>query len=107
MGAKIFSYPRETGLPIGGKGFNKYVMLEVHYNNPKLIKDIVDSSGIEFVITNHVRTFDAGIIELGLKYSEKMAIPGNQVKAFLFQIHFLSKYLSNLKSVDISDNRTI
>lgn len=89
MGAKIFSYPTETGLPIGGKNFNKYVMLEVHYNNPKLIGNIIDSSGIEFVITNRLRSFDAGIIELGLKYSEKMAIPGNQVNALVFNFRFL------------------
>lgn len=38
MGAKEFSYPKEAGLPIGGPDFNQYVMLEVHYNNPGLLK---------------------------------------------------------------------
>lgn len=33
---RIFS--QEAGLPIGGPDFNGYVMLEVHYNNPGLIK---------------------------------------------------------------------
>ena len=28
------SYPEEAGSPIGGKNFSRYVMLEVHYNNP-------------------------------------------------------------------------
>ncbi|GJQ79982.1 Tbh, partial [Trypoxylus dichotomus] len=36
MGATAFTYPEEAGLPIGGPDFNKYIMLEVHYNNPKL-----------------------------------------------------------------------
>lgn len=36
MGAPPFVYPEEAGLPIGGPKSNKYVMLEVHYNNPEL-----------------------------------------------------------------------
>ncbi|GFS41547.1 dopamine beta-hydroxylase [Trichonephila inaurata madagascariensis] len=31
-----FTYPEEAGLPIGGPEFSRYVMLEVHYNNPEL-----------------------------------------------------------------------
>ena len=27
---------QETGLAIGGKSFNQYVMLEVHYNNQQM-----------------------------------------------------------------------
>lgn len=36
-GASTFTYPLETGLPIGGKTFNPYIRLEVHYNNPALL----------------------------------------------------------------------
>lgn len=36
MGARPFTYPAEAGLPLGGPAANKYVMLEVHYNNPEL-----------------------------------------------------------------------
>lgn len=36
MGAPAFVYPKEAGLPLGGRAANKYVMLEVHYNNPEL-----------------------------------------------------------------------
>lgn len=36
MGASTFTYPKEAGLPIGGKDFNPYVRLEVHFNNPDL-----------------------------------------------------------------------
>lgn len=34
MGASTFTYPEETGLPIGGKDYNPYIRLEVHFNNP-------------------------------------------------------------------------
>lgn len=36
MGAPPFTYPDEAGLPLGGPMANKYVMLEVHYNNPEM-----------------------------------------------------------------------
>lgn len=29
------SYPEEAGSSIGGPGFSRYIMLEVHYNNPE------------------------------------------------------------------------
>ncbi|XP_050428659.1 dopamine beta-hydroxylase [Adelges cooleyi] len=77
MGATAFVYPEEAGLPIGGPDFNGFVMLEVHYNNPGLRKGIVDSSGVRLYITPNVRKYDAGVIELGLEYTDKMAIPPN------------------------------
>lgn len=38
MGASTFTYPKEAGLPIGGKDFNPYIRLEVHFNNPNIAK---------------------------------------------------------------------
>ncbi|KAJ0176492.1 hypothetical protein K1T71_007671 [Dendrolimus kikuchii] len=81
MGAPPFTYPKEAGLPLGGPDANKYLMLEVHYNNPELRKDWVDSSGIIMHVTGNRRKYDAAIMELGLEYTDKMAIPGGQ-KAF-------------------------
>lgn len=78
MGAEPLRYPVEAGLPIGGSDFNPYVRLEMHYNNPGMRSDYVDSSGMEFWVTNKLRPNDAGIIELGLEYSDKMAIPPKQ-----------------------------
>ncbi|XP_050300563.1 tyramine beta-hydroxylase [Anthonomus grandis grandis] len=78
MGALPFTYPEEAALPLGGKDFNQYVMLEVHYNNPGLISGVIDSSGIRFYVSDKLRKMDAGIIELGLEYTDKMAIPPGQ-----------------------------
>nr|CAG4641544.1 EOG090X0318 [Eurycercus lamellatus] len=77
-GASAFVYPQEAGLPIGGPDFNPFVMLEVHYNNPSLHREWVDSSGIRLWYTAHLRQYDAGVMELGLEYSDKMAIPPGQ-----------------------------
>ena len=79
MGADAFVYPVDAGLSIGGPGFNYHVMLEVHYNNPELQAGTIDSSGIQFFLTKTLRKYDAGVIELGLEYTDKMAIPPQQV----------------------------
>lgn len=39
---------------------------------------MVDSSGVRLYITPEVREYDAGVIELGLEYTDKMAIPPKQ-----------------------------
>ncbi|XP_076359948.1 tyramine beta hydroxylase [Tachypleus tridentatus] len=78
MGAPPFYYPEEAGLPIGGNNFSHFLMLEVHYNNPELRDDWVDSSGMRLFYTNELRPHDAGILEVGLEYTDKMAIPPKQ-----------------------------
>ncbi|RZF37938.1 hypothetical protein LSTR_LSTR005438 [Laodelphax striatellus] len=78
MGATPFTYPREAGLPIGGLDFNRFVMLEVHYNNQNMKDDWVDSSGVRVHVTDELRENDAAVLELGLEYIDKMAIPPRQ-----------------------------
>lgn len=34
--------PEEAGFPVGGPHKNRYVLLEVHYNNPDKLTGIVD-----------------------------------------------------------------
>jgi len=75
-------------------------MLEVHYNNPGLrggiYKSVLhnlyegmmtifqtkldweDSSGVRMWYTSKLRAYDAGVMELGLEYTDKMAIPPGQ-----------------------------
>lgn len=48
--------------------------------------DWVDSSGIVLHITDRKRKYDAAIMELGLEYTDKMAIPGGQ-RAFPLSGH--------------------
>lgn len=40
---------------------------------------MVDSSGVRLYVTPEVRKYDAGVIELGLEYTDKMAIPPKQL----------------------------
>ena len=80
-------------------------MLEVHYNNQNKEKGcwkhthsskstrldlkraflscagLIDQSGMRLSVTSDLRPFDAGILELGLIYTDRMAIPPG-VKGF-------------------------
>ncbi|XP_052673220.1 dopamine beta-hydroxylase-like [Crassostrea angulata] len=78
MGASAIYLPNEAGTAIGGPHLSRYVLLEVHLNNPKLKTGVKDSSGIRFRVTRHLRPYDSGIMELGLEYTNKMAIPPGQ-----------------------------
>ncbi|XP_059162618.1 dopamine beta-hydroxylase-like [Physella acuta] len=78
MGAEAMVYPQEAGVPIGGKGYSRFALLEVHYNNPRRMKGRMDKSGLRFHVTSQLRQYDAGIMELGLEYTNKMAVPPGQ-----------------------------
>lgn len=79
MGASAFTYPPETGLLIGGKDYNPYIRLEVHFNNPELLAGGRDSSGMRIHFVEKLRKFNAQVMELGLEYTDKMAIPPGQI----------------------------
>ncbi|XP_076060837.1 MOXD1 homolog 1-like [Oratosquilla oratoria] len=69
-------YPENVGYPIGDV---KYFMLEVHYNNPKLKKNITDSSGVRVLYTDKLREFESGTLVVGESPTPEMIIPPGQV----------------------------
>lgn len=81
MGEGSIRYPQEAGLPLGGLRKTVSIMVEIHYNNPDRDSGVVDNSGVQFIVTPSLRQFDAGIMELGLVYSDANSIPPGQ-KAF-------------------------
>ncbi|CAP27443.1 Protein CBR-TBH-1 [Caenorhabditis briggsae] len=101
MGEGPIHYPREAGLPIGGKGKNEYVMVEIHYNNPELHKGVMDTSGFQFYVTGLLRIYDAGIMELGLIYSDANSVPPNQ-KAWAMNGYCPSQCTQNLPEEGIN-----
>ena len=44
------------------------------------VSGLKDESGMRFYLTENLRQFDAGIMELGLVYTDRMAIPPQQNK---------------------------
>ncbi|CAK5082527.1 unnamed protein product [Meloidogyne enterolobii] len=71
-------FPPQAGMPLGGPGFIPFLMVEIHYNNPALLTGYTDSSGLRITFTKHLRPFDAGIMELGLIYSDANSVPPMQ-----------------------------
>ena len=53
-------------------------MQETHYNNPNLVANRADSSGMRLYYTGKLRPHDIGILEIGLEYSAKNSIPPGQ-----------------------------
>ena len=84
MGAKTFIYPENVGGLLGGENYSMYLVLEIHYDNPNLLSNIIDSSGMRIYYTNVLRKHDAGIMEVGLEYKPNNSIPP---KVSAFNLH--------------------
>jgi len=56
--------PKEVGLFFGSFDV-QFVVLQIHYANPTLIKDQVDSSGINFFYTKKIRQYDLALAQYG------------------------------------------
>ena len=59
---------------MGGKG-EEYLVLEMHYDNPRMIAGIVDNSGMEFFYTNEAPENRAGLLVLGQQSLNTLIIP--------------------------------
>ncbi|XP_062858528.1 DBH-like monooxygenase protein 1 homolog [Trichomycterus rosablanca] len=78
IGGEGFTYPPHVGMSIGTAEDPVYVLMEVHYDNPALQKD-VDSSGLRLFYTPKLRDYDAGVMETGVWVSlYHMLPPGMQ-----------------------------
>ncbi|EPB70272.1 copper type II ascorbate-dependent monooxygenase domain protein [Ancylostoma ceylanicum] len=94
---KPIYFPPEAGLPLGGEDGKNYIKVEIHYNNPGLISGVVDNSGFELVVTTELREYDAGIMEIGLIYSDANSIPPGQT-AFPLTGHCVADCTNKLPS---------
>ncbi|KAI8841989.1 PHM/PNGase F domain-containing protein [Chytriomyces cf. hyalinus JEL632] len=66
-------FPAEAGLPIGPGGF-EYFALQIHYDNPESLSDVVDHSGFRIYYTSALRQFEIGLLLIG---RFDLDIPGN------------------------------
>jgi dopamine beta-monooxygenase len=54
-------------LPLNmGKLWSKYVLLEIHYNNPRLLENVLDSSRFLLTYTHILRPISIGVLALGI-----------------------------------------
>jgi len=69
-------YPEVAGLPMSGDSSFHFVYMQIHYDNPELRSDIVDSSGLRMWYTPTLREYDAGMMIIGSTVdSQRMFAP--------------------------------
>mmetsp|Transcript_30082 Transcript_30082/g.33604 ORF Transcript_30082/g.33604 Transcript_30082/m.33604 type:complete len:436 (-) Transcript_30082:34-1341(-) len=59
-----FILPPQAGVRIGKGTDLRYAVLQIHYDNPTLATNRVDSSGVTLHFTRHLREFDVGFLLL-------------------------------------------
>ncbi|OCT80150.1 hypothetical protein XELAEV_18026964mg [Xenopus laevis] len=68
-------FPSHTGLSAGMPTDPKYVLMEIHYDNPSQQQGLTGNSGIRVHYTHHVRKYDGGVLETGIWVSLYHMIP--------------------------------
>ncbi|CAF1144593.1 unnamed protein product [Adineta ricciae] len=75
-GDEIMTYPEEAGYPIGGDFTVNYYMIELHYDNPHLISNRRDTTGVRFYLGDKLREHDIGYLTFGTdSTAQALAIP--------------------------------
>ncbi|WAR14568.1 MOX11-like protein, partial [Mya arenaria] len=64
--------PSNAGVRIG-KGAFKYILLQIHWNNPDKRADLTDQSGMRLHVTSSLRPYDIGNVQIG---QNEIHIPG-------------------------------
>ncbi|XP_055328888.1 DBH-like monooxygenase protein 1 homolog [Paramacrobiotus metropolitanus] len=82
--ADVNPYPKETGQPWGPEMSGKYVLVQLHYNNPER-RSFVDNSGMIYHLSDQLRQYDMGTLMTGLLGLDfTMTLPPGQ-KVFTVQ----------------------
>lgn len=74
VGGMAFYYPNDVSYSLGGPGSSRYFLMQMHYDNPRGLAGVVDSSGIKLVLTETPRLYDAGVLLMG-QVLQGMLIP--------------------------------
>ena len=102
VGSEGDMLPDDVGLPMCERfGGATYFMLEIHYDNPKLHKGVVDQSGLRIFYTDKLRKQEGGMLLVGTVPDETMQIPPNR-DSFLTSAFCTGECTQNVSSkVDI------
>ena len=84
-GDKGFALPDDVGFPFLNGENNQAIHMQIHYNNPRLIPGMKDSSGLRLYYSNTERTHRAGMLETG---DPHMALFGEEISDGLTKYSF-------------------
>uniref|UniRef100_A0A914X1Y0 DOMON domain-containing protein n=1 Tax=Plectus sambesii TaxID=2011161 RepID=A0A914X1Y0_9BILA len=66
VGGEDFVYPSNMGAPMFGDSKQRFVLIEMHYDNPDLTPGITDSSAFRFYLTEKLRPVETGRFTVGM-----------------------------------------
>uniref|UniRef100_A0A914WCD3 DOMON domain-containing protein n=1 Tax=Plectus sambesii TaxID=2011161 RepID=A0A914WCD3_9BILA len=79
VGGEDFVYPSNMGSPFFDDPKLRFVLIEMHYDNPDLMPGITDSSAFRFYMTEKLRPIETGRLTMGQLVSPvQLAIPPKQ-----------------------------
>ena len=120
---QMVEYPREAGYPVGGDFPVRYYMIQIHYDNPRLVSgrsivvfrrsemtafsDHRDNSGIRCYLGDELRPHDLGYLTLGTESSPRAIVIPPQTPRFVIDAFCPSKAteVTNLTFVRSSNER--
>lgn len=84
-GHEGWAMPDHVGFPAFHTANAQAIQLEIHFDNPLLLEDLFDSSGVRFYYTKEEREEKAAILELGDPY---LALMGEKINPGLTTYQF-------------------
>eukprot|EP00455_Lapot_gusevi_P017063 TRINITY_DN189_c0_g1_i14.p1 TRINITY_DN189_c0_g1~~TRINITY_DN189_c0_g1_i14.p1 ORF type:complete len:543 (-),score=176.56 TRINITY_DN189_c0_g1_i14:164-1792(-) len=73
--------PPDVSMPIGGTD-DRFIMIEVHYDNPGLLSGVTDNSGVRIYYSNTPKTYAAGVLVLGDPLATAPMIQAGQINTY-------------------------
>lgn len=92
-GAPDEVYPSFLGADRGARLRGRYVMVEMHYDNPQTLDGIVDSSGVDLQLTTRKREHESGQIFISPDTAWNIVVPPKQVEELVYFYEFLWFFL--------------
>ncbi|KAK3101729.1 hypothetical protein FSP39_005907 [Pinctada imbricata] len=83
VGGEAYYFPENIGLPVAEDNDNDLYILQMHYNNPGLRKDYVDSSGMRLMVTRNIRPIEAGEFMTGVYVNPRFQIVPPHEQSFV------------------------
>lgn len=73
-----YSFPKEAGYPLYPSNKTRYILIELHYDNPQLLTNVVDNSGIRLYYTKTLRQHELGLLMFGVDGSfQSIMVPAH------------------------------
>eukprot|EP00455_Lapot_gusevi_P017065 TRINITY_DN189_c0_g1_i17.p1 TRINITY_DN189_c0_g1~~TRINITY_DN189_c0_g1_i17.p1 ORF type:complete len:543 (-),score=171.13 TRINITY_DN189_c0_g1_i17:145-1773(-) len=73
--------PQDVAMPIGGTD-DRFIMIEVHYDNPGLLSGVTDNSGVRIYYSNTPKTYAAGVLVMGDPLASAPTIMAGQINTY-------------------------